>query len=678
MKRLFIPFFVLFTLCWLGGYAQRDAETKPSINRDRADTVVKPKVRQTPATPTGGRKGGSRIVDDSTKMVYGPKTTRWTTERNIFTMRENYRPLDTLFSNYHRWTYFHKFNYFYQDLGNNGTALNPIFPTFASDNIGVDPGFSAFGYYYADQEPVYYDTKSPYTRMQLIWGGQGRAMTKVEYSRNINPRWNFGFNYRPILTNKQIQKRGKSDYQVVSHYYDLYTHFKSKDSSYSVLASYRRIRHRVNENGGVVPLFRANVVVDSLTFEQAYPGYFQPNASPVLVAASSYEQRNQFHLLQQYAVTKAVQFYHIGDLYRQRNWYKDDLSTETRPFYDTQRIDTVPGKMVDSTRYSYLQNQVGFKGRLMNGKLFFNGYYKIKSYNLFYKYLNVDTLALSRHSDEHYGGGQLSYAIDSLQEVSVSAELLEGGYQKLIAAGQTKWIDFDVQKRISKPAFLPTAYSGHFDFWSNEFKPVETELVKVFPKVTLGPVFVSPGVTYSSFRNYIYFAKRDTFPGTTQRVLPLQSRKKIEWITPEIRMDVRLPLNIHIRPQVLYSRILADPDSALTIPKIFINTQIAIERSLFNGNLLMQAGVDLHWHSSYTPMGYDPAIQHYFVQHDVTTPSYLLTDVFFNGKIKRGRFFIKWHNVLQQFNPLNGHMPTPYYRGMRNIIDFGFDILMFD
>ena len=39
-----------------------------------------------------------------------------------------------------------------------------------------------------------------------FWGGQGRATTKVEFIRNINPRWNFGFNYRPILVEKMIQR----------------------------------------------------------------------------------------------------------------------------------------------------------------------------------------------------------------------------------------------------------------------------------------------------------------------------------------------------------------------------------------------------------------------------------------------------------------------------------------
>lgn len=646
-----------------------------------SDTTARPKTKTAKKAPPPGR--GSKIVDDSTKNIYGPKTTLWTTERDIFLDRPNYRPLDTTLNNFHRWTAFHQLNYTRQDLGNNGTALNPIFPLVDEETIGVSPGIKAYRYYFDSKEPIFFNTKSPYTRMYLVWGGQGRATTRAEYSRNINPRWNFGINYHPILTNKQVQRRGKSDYQVVSHYYDAYTHYMTKDSSYSVLASYRRIRHRVFENGGVNPVIPARLDPDTLTFEETYPFYFNNNASPKLTAASSTEQRNQLHVFQQYRLGKTIQVYHMGDLARQMNWFKEDLTTDVTPYYDNRRIDTTAVKVTDSTRFSYIQNQVGMKGYVgKSKKLFFNAYYKIKSYNLFYKYLNVDTLALSRHSDEHYGGGQLTYFFDSIQQVSLNAQRLEGGYYRYDIQGATKWIDFMVRSQRTKPNFLTVAYNGHFDFWSNEFKAPESIQASVFPKVTLGPLFISPGITYTDFSNYIYFAQRDTFPGTNQKVMPVQSRNRIKLAVPELRLDLRLPGNIHIRPQVMYTRVLADKDSALSVPKLFFNGQLAFENFLFKKNLQVQIGVDVHWHTAYKAMGYDPAIQTFYIQQKVTSPDYLLADLFFNGKMKRGRFFIKYHNILQFFSTLKqepyGHMPTPYYKGMRNVMDFGFDLLLFD
>ncbi|MBK8292460.1 MAG: hypothetical protein IPK96_17505 [Flammeovirgaceae bacterium] len=63
---------------------------------------------------------------------------------------------------------------------------------------------------------------------------------------------NFGFNYRPILVDKQIQRQGKGDRQTISQYYDFHSSYKSENERYFITGNYRRIRHRVNENGGIL------------------------------------------------------------------------------------------------------------------------------------------------------------------------------------------------------------------------------------------------------------------------------------------------------------------------------------------------------------------------------------------------------------------------------------------
>jgi hypothetical protein len=142
-------------------------------------------------------------------------------------------------------------------------------------------------------------------------------------------------------------------------------------------------------------------------------------------------------------------------------------------------------------------------------------------------------------------------------------------------------------------------------------------------------------------------------------------------------MDVRFLRKLHLRPQVLYTKVLSDRDNALRVPQVFFNGQFAFEGDLFKGAIQAQIGVDLHWHSSYKPMGYDPVTQTYYNQDTVKPPAYTLADVFINGKIKRGRFFIKYHNVVQKFTKV-GYMPTPYYRGVPTYLDFGFELMLFN
>ena len=176
------------------------------------------------------KRKGSRIIDDTTKQVYGPKTSRYYFEKDVFFNRQTYYPIDTVIRNFHRFTYVERNEYRYQDLGNIGTAIRPIYYQ-VPDVIGASSGFQSYDMYWELETDQIFDTKSPYTNMNVILGGKGRSITRASFSRNINPRWNFGFDYRGLLIDKQVQRQSKGDRNVRSTYYDIYTAFQTKDST---------------------------------------------------------------------------------------------------------------------------------------------------------------------------------------------------------------------------------------------------------------------------------------------------------------------------------------------------------------------------------------------------------------------------------------------------------------
>ena len=609
---------------------------------------------------------GSKVIDDSTKQIYGPKTSRWITEKEIFENKVQYHPIDTSILNYHRWTYVQRLNNYYKDLGVVGTALNSIFPLLTS-TIGVSPGYSVYEPYFNSEEIKYFDTKSPYTRMYVVWGGKGRAATRIEFSRNINPQWNFGFNYRPLLVDKQIQRRGKGDRQTISHYIDLYMAYRTKNDKYSALASYRRIRHTVNENGGV------DVTKPP---DSTYSSLFLKNTKPKLAYATSVEQRNNLHYFHQFKVGKGLQIYQKGDWGKQYNLYRDDVRNDSS-FYDHREKKLGKDSLLikDSVKYAYLQNEFGIKGNAKS--LFYNFYYRIKSYEFSYKYLHADSLAFEPKAQEHYAGAKVAYSFDSLNSVSGLVEYLLDGNYRVESELSTKWIDASARRTLAKPGFVQNAYRGSFDYWNNNFSNVQTDHAFVFLKGKLGPLAVSPGVTYTAYKNYIYYEKRDSFPNTDQKVLPVQSKGSQILIAPELRMDFNFFRSFHFRPQVIYANLIKNDDNALRLPELFINSQITFEDHLFKRNIEVQMGFDVHWHSAYTALGYDPAIQQFYVQNKVVSPAFPLVDIFLNGKIKTGKFFVKYHNFIQLITK-SGHMPTPDYPGQGNVLDFGFELLLFD
>ena len=86
-----------------------------------------------------GTRRGSRVIDDTTKQVYGPNTSRYFYERDAFENRVVLYPIDTAINNFHRWDYVQQNNNLYQDLGLFGTAMNPIYYQ-APGVIGVRSG----------------------------------------------------------------------------------------------------------------------------------------------------------------------------------------------------------------------------------------------------------------------------------------------------------------------------------------------------------------------------------------------------------------------------------------------------------------------------------------------------------------------------------------------------------
>lgn len=642
----------------------RPVRRKPVVtDPGKVQDATNPSPSQTQQPARQGR--GSQIVDDSTKNVYGPKTTLWISENDLFLNKKKYQPLDTNLSNYHRWTYVQRFNNFYQDLGNVGTALNPLLPT-VSETIGVHAGYTAYNLYYDTEAPVYFDTKSPYTSFRLVWGGNGRAVSRIEFSRNINPRWNFGFNYRPLLVDKQIQRVGKGDRQTISHYYDLYSSYRSKNDKYLLLFNYRRIRHRVNENGGIF-----------LVRDTTINGYYDANAQPYLLAAQTEDLRNALHVFHQFQLAAPFQVYHTLDITKQINRFTNKKGSESNyssyfPFTNTDSdIDTV--NVSDGVEFKTIMNEVGIKGNA--AFLFYNFYYKIRTFSTFNRYVDETMLSFRNDGVENYVGGKIAFQFDSLSELSGQAEYLLDGNYRLRAELKTPWLDAKGISTLAKPGFLPLAYRGSHHEWVNNFSNIFSNQLEAYLKVKWGRLWMSPGARYTVLKDYIYY-KENNVEGE-QTVLPAQSSGNQQAFSPELRMSLRFFRHFYLRPQVIYTSLLKNDDNVLRIPEWFANTQLAYENMLFKGNMRAQIGVDFHWRSSYTALGYDPSIQQYYVQNGFVNPSYPLVDVFFNGQFKRGRFFVKYHNILQAFTG-KGYLITPSYRGQPNIMDFGFDLILFD
>jgi hypothetical protein len=103
---------------------------------------------------------GSRVIDDTTKQIYGPNTSKYFFERDIFYNRPVYHAIDTFPLNFHRnASYVSRNNNLYQDLGNIGTAIRPIYYQ-SPEQIGANTGFHSYDLYWDTERIRYFDSYS--------------------------------------------------------------------------------------------------------------------------------------------------------------------------------------------------------------------------------------------------------------------------------------------------------------------------------------------------------------------------------------------------------------------------------------------------------------------------------------------------------------------------------------
>lgn len=621
-----------------------------------------PKKTSPQQRPVGGRQR-SQIVDDSTTQIYGPNTSKYFFENDVFYNRAVQHPIDTVIRNFHRWNFVQRYNNLYQDLGTVGTAIRPIFYQSPSV-IGARSGFEVYDLYWNSEEVRYFDTRSPYSNMRVILGGRGRSMTRVTYSRNISPRWNFGVNYRGMFIDKQVPVRsGKGDRATRSHYYDFFTSFFTKDSTYRIFTNYRRMYHRVAESGGV----RFNAPEDS-----TFRNFFQENVRVWLTEAESNELRSNFHFSHQFQFVRALQVYHTLDRSRQKYRFSDVYITDAAFFNGNN----YPGDTTsDNNKFKVVRNELGIKGNLL--KLFYNGYYAIRDYKMKYSRwadpLN-DSTGTEIDFTEHYAGGRMELNLDSIGLVNGWAEVNNTGELRIEGNIRSRWFDASVKQLLYKPGFAEQYYYGNHHYWRNpSFNKIESTEVNGFIHYRSKNLQLSPGVTFTRLGNYIFYDSANS----ERAVRPLQSNGSQVILSPELRLAVKFFRNITLSSQLMYTSLLKNDDDAIRVPEYLSTSQLSYSNIHFNGNFDIQVGLEVHWRSAYFAQAYDPAIRQFFNQDVLKVNDYALLDTFFNAKIKRGRIFLKWHNFAQAFTK-TGYFTTPKYPGQRNIIDFGFDWSFYD
>ena len=639
--------------------------------------------RQTmPTSTTGGTSG----IDDSTKVIYGPKSTRYVLEEDIFNNRRRLYTLDTTMDDVHRFTYVQRSQNQYQDLGTLGTPIRPVFVA-VPDQLGAQSGYSVFSpYAYPTMGVRYFDTKSPFTDMYVALGGNNQNILRFDMAQNISPRWNVGFDVQRFTSQKHFGTSGNNDpYKLLAQNWGflLHTNYRSKNEKYILLTHFNNMNHSLDEQGGVVPgRQNGEPVIYNYTGDSRLRNGSASNQGPQ--GPHGWEIRNGLHAYHQYVLDKGFQLYHRFDYRIQKNFYQDDQlainqsitfpspessqGTDTLRFYSPQ-IQSDSARIEQHTRFRLLENQVGLKGiaQFKGASFNYRAYLRIRNYRQVTRY-NTSSTAYNDYvipRTETFVGGWLGYYFpDSLSQLTAELEYEVGGGYRLQGQFDSKFLTAGYSSIFVSPTLLQERYQSPIFQWRNSFSLRGYNHAYGRLNLRYKQLRIEPGLDYTLLTNYTYFdtaavARQD--PGSFSVL--------------RTGLGYHLPFGKFLLAGQAYYTVQSRAD-VLRTPPFFVNARLQYE-FLYAKVLYIQAGIDLHYKSSYYADAYMPLTQQFFLQNRQKVEGYVLADLYANLRINRTRLFVKLTHANQGvFAP--GYFVAPDFLQVRRGFAFGVDWYLFD
>lgn len=614
-----------------------------------------------------GHGATAQIIDDTTKVVFSPKTTLQLYERDVLEGRLQRSRVDTAISNMHNERFWYNDTAYFQHLGNVGTAAKPLFFRMPQQ-IGIRFGKNAFDRYAYNPETInYFDTRSPYSHLYYVQGQRGEQVFEGIYARNLNPRWNAGVAYRILSANKQLgaqRREGLIDNQAVK----AFSHYASENKKYDLFFNYTFMKVEQIETGGIRPA--AN---DS--FEDLFD-YEREQIN--LQQAATEESRNGLHLTNIFKLAgENLKVYNTTDWYRQANEYTDNAFTfDGNP----QRLVLYPDTLFTGVRtadrniYNELQNQFGFTGN--SSISFYKAYLKYRRAHIDYSVLDFerrnDTETEIRRSEtgtfnQVFVGGELRLFYENKAQLLVDGEFQITNDYRAKAMGKLAGLWASQERVLRSPSLVEEfMVSNHFQWDNDNFKSTVTDKSEVGYSGKLGErQFVKLSGHYTNIKRHIFF---------NEQAVPEQLAGNQRFWGASLQHHIRFG-PVHFENFAAYT----DTEKAdkIRIPEWVFDSKLYYEGFIFKKALYGQFGVQAYMPQGYFADAYMPVTQQFYLQNDFKLTTYPVIDVFVNADIKTLNVFLKMSHVNDElWEP--GYFVTPYYPGMRRSFIFGIKWMFFD
>lgn len=226
--------------------------------------------------------------------------------------------------------------------------------------------------------------------------------------------------------------------------------------------------------------------------------------------------------------------------------------------------------------------------------------------------------------------------------------------------GKNTRIDFAGKYNNSRPNYFYENFSSNNFKWQNNLDNIKVLDFGFF--ITNSKYKFSTKAYYRQISNYVFL-------DSTAYVQ--QYTDKINIISAEISKKLKLGL-INSVTRFVYQQ--SSNDSILSLPAYNLYQSLYFERLIkfpsTGGELLLQAGVDYRYTSSYMADGYMPVSGLFYRQYNHKQENYHRFDVFVNITIKRARFYFKYDYLNSAINKYY-YFTGPYYPSPEPLFKFG-------
>lgn len=600
----------------------------------------------------------AQILDDTTKLVYNARTTRYSYSSDWLLNRSAMNTIDTNIINNHNYMFHYRNGILYQDLGNLGTALRRVYWEQPSEP-GIALGHETYRDYMFDPEKIpLYNSKSPFARISYIQGSRGLQTIDAEFTRNITSGWNAGMDIRRMVSLKQIGVSDRTEQQFSNYGFYGQTNYTSKKGNYRAFAWIDVMHHFHYENGGILP--------DTLDAQINLFDYTLENVNLVKKSGTtgrlqSVDRRTFYRGYQQLSFVKnGIQVFHQIDYKKRLLRYDDNNLIQNSDFYPDILFDTV--ETFDRTRYDLIENKAGVKGTV--SKLYYQFYIRHRATN--YKQAR-DTFYQAKYQ-EGFIGGVLEYRHADTLYLSVQAEQGQSDF-RYAAKLVTPYGKAGVSATSVSPGLMQNNYSSNHFLWRNSFKNTNSIVASAQADLKWkGQEFI-PKVSWTSIDNLIYYNTAAVTQQSTSTISFLQLGAKLKtgyrfiWLENEVVYTTRTGPDYWPVPELLY------------IPRLYI------QGNVFKKAARVQAGVEMIYTSSYATPSYMPVTQQFYLTNPADTlasiPASAQVNVFLNAYLKRAKLFLLMTHANQNLPDL-GYLKTPYYSALGRTIHFGITWMFYD